>query len=287
LFAPEAETARELAGHAQLSPAESERVEDIAKGFVSDVRAHRSAQGGIDAFMHEYSLSSEEGVVLMCLAEALLRIPDADTADRLIADKLGGKDWEKHIGRSESLFVNASAWGLMLTGRFVELGQKTKEDVRSYVARLMKRSGEPVIRQAMRQAMRIMGKQFVLGRTIDEALRIAAPLEAGGYQFSYDMLGEAALTMEDADRYLASYENSLLEVARAAGSNGADVFERPSVSVKLSALHPRYEERAKAGVMSELRARILSLAQKAKAARLGLTIDAEEVNRLELSLELL
>jgi RHH-type proline utilization regulon transcriptional repressor/proline dehydrogenase/delta 1-pyrroline-5-carboxylate dehydrogenase len=287
LFAEEAKTATGLASLARLSPAESERVEDIAKGLVSDVRAHRSAQGGIDAFMHEYSLSSEEGVVLMCLAEALLRIPDAETADRLIADKLGGKDWEKHIGRSESLFVNASAWGLMLTGRFVELGQKTKEDVRSYIAKLMKRSGEPVIRQAMRQAMRIMGKQFVLGRTIDEALRIAAPFEAEGYRFSYDMLGEAALTMEDADRYLASYENSLAEVARAARSNGADVFERPSVSVKLSALHPRYEERAKARVMSELRARILGLAQKAKAECLGLTIDAEEVNRLELSLELL
>ena len=286
LFAPEAETARELAGHAQLSPAESERVEDIAKGFVADVRAHRSAQGGIDAFMHEYSLSSEEGVVLMCLAEALLRIPDSETADRLIADKLGGKDWEKHIGRSESMFVNASAWGLMLTGRFVELGQKTKEDVRGYIAKLMKRSGEPVIRQAMRQAMRIMGKQFVLGRTIEEALKIAAPLEAEGYRFSYDMLGEAALTMEDADRYLASYENSLAEVARAA-RNGADIFERPSVSVKLSALHPRCDERAKSRIMVELRARIFKLAQKAKAANLGLTIDAEEVNRLELSLELL
>ncbi|MGH6874302.1 MAG: bifunctional proline dehydrogenase/L-glutamate gamma-semialdehyde dehydrogenase, partial [Aestuariivirgaceae bacterium] len=152
LFAGETETATELAHRVLLSPAESERVEEIAKGLVSNVRANRSAQGGIDAFMHEYALSSEEGVVLMCLAEALLRIPDAETADRLIADKLGGKDWEKHIGRSESLFVNASAWGLMLTGRFIELGQQTKEDIRSYVATLMKRSGEPVIRQAMRQA---------------------------------------------------------------------------------------------------------------------------------------
>ncbi|MGH6875514.1 MAG: proline dehydrogenase family protein, partial [Aestuariivirgaceae bacterium] len=151
----------------------------------------------------------------------------------------------------------------------------------------MKRSGEPVIRQAMRQAMRIMGKQFVLGRTIEEALRIAAPLEAEGYRFSYDMLGEAALTMEDGDRYLASYENSLAEVARVAGGRGADVFERPSLSVKLSALHPRYEEKTRSRVMDELRARVFGLAQGAKAANLGLTIDAEEVNRLELSLELL
>lgn len=289
LFADETETVTELASRARLPESEAQRVKTIARGLVQDVRANRSAQGGIDAFMHEYSLSSEEGVVLMCLAEALLRIPDAETADKLIADKLGGRDWEKHIGRSESLFVNASAWGLMLTGRFVELGQQTKTDVAEYLARLMKRSGEPVVRQAMRQAMRIMGKQFVLGRTIAEALKVARPLEEQGYRFSYDMLGEAAMTMPDADHYLRAYENALGEVARTAGSQGGanGIYGRPSISVKLSALHPRYEEKARQRVLSELKERVLKLARQAKAANLGLTIDAEEANRLELSLELL
>ncbi len=147
----------------------------------------------------------KKGIVLMCLAEALLRIPDDETADRLIADKLAGRDWERHTGKSESLFVNASAWGLMLTGRFVELGRDTKTDISGYIAGLVKRSGEPVIRQAMRQAMRIMGKQFVLGRTISEALARARPQEEQGYRFSYDMLGEAAMTRADAERYGAAY----------------------------------------------------------------------------------
>ena len=289
LFADESSLIGSLAQRAQFPFEDAQRVKEIARRLVQDVRRHRSSQGGIDAFMHEYSLSSEEGVVLMCLAEALLRIPDAETADKLIADKLGGKDWQKHVGHSESLFVNASAWGLMLTGRFVELGGQAKEDITGYLAKLMKRSGEPVIRQAMRQAMRIMGRQFVLGRTIAEALKIARPLEEEGYRFSYDMLGEAAMTMADADRYLAAYETSLREVARSANgkavSNG--VFARPSISVKLSALHPRYEEKARQRVLSELKSRVLRLAQQAKTSNLGLTIDAEESYRLELSLELL
>ena len=226
----------------------------IARALVSDVRANRSAQGGIDAFMQEYALSSEEGIVLMCLAEALLRIPDDETADRLIADKLADRDWERHMGQSESVFVNASAWGLMLTGRFVELGRDTKTDITSYIARLVKRSGEPVIRQAMRQAMRIMGKQFVLGRTIGEALAAAKPLEEQGYRFSYDMLGEAAMTRADADRYFKAYAQALTEVARAAGrtTSADDVFSRVSLSLKLSALHPRYEEKARSRALAEL-----------------------------------
>ena len=256
--------------------------------WLADVRAHRTSQGGIDAFMQEYSLSSEEGVVLMCLAEALLRIPDAETADKLIADKLGGKDWDKHVGQSESLFVNASAWGLMLTGRFIELGDQARTDIRGFLGRLMSRSGEPLIRQAMRQAMRIMGKQFVLGRTIDEALKIARPLEQQGYRFSYDMLGEAAMTMADADRYLESYTHALREIAQSAGPAGPNdaVFARPSISVKLSALHPRYDEKAKGRMAGELLPRLRTLAEIARASNLGLTLDAEEVVRLELSLEL-
>jgi RHH-type proline utilization regulon transcriptional repressor/proline dehydrogenase/delta 1-pyrroline-5-carboxylate dehydrogenase len=284
LFSDETATVRALAAEAALSPEEQRRVAELARQLVAAVRAGRTRQGGIDAFMQEYSLSSEEGVVLMCLAEALLRIPDADTADRLIADKVGGKDWERHLGQSDSLFVNASAWGLMLTGRFVDLGKLTRSDVGGYLKKLVTRSGEPIIRNAMKQAMRIMGKQFVLGRTIDEALSIAAPLETEGYRFSYDMLGEAAFTMEDAERYLASYRNALKTLG--AKARGNDVFARASISVKLSALHPRYEEKQEARVMAELLPRVLDLAAEAKALNVGLTIDAEEVNRLDLSLEL-
>ena len=284
LFADETATVRALAAEAALSADDQKRVAELARQLVAAVRAGRTKQGGIDAFMQEYSLSSEEGVVLMCLAEALLRIPDADTADKLIADKVGGKDWESHLGQSDSLFVNASAWGLMLTGRFVDLGKMARGDVGSYLKKLVTRSGEPIIRNAMKQAMRIMGKQFVLGRTIDEAMAIAAPLEAEGYRFSYDMLGEAAFTMEDAGRYLASYRNALKTLG--ARTKGADIFARASISVKLSALHPRYEERQEARVMAELLPRVADLAVEAKALNVGLTIDAEEVNRLDLSLEL-
>ncbi|HLF21452.1 MAG TPA: bifunctional proline dehydrogenase/L-glutamate gamma-semialdehyde dehydrogenase PutA, partial [Aestuariivirga sp.] len=267
----------------QLDADGQRRVAELARQLVAAVRAGRRQQGGIDAFMQEYSLSSEEGVVLMCLAEALLRIPDAATADKLIADKIGGKDWEGHLGQSESLFVNASAWGLMLTGKFVELGRGARADVGGYLKRLVSRSGEPVIRNAMKQAMRIMGKQFVLGRTIDEALTVAAPLEAQGYRFSYDMLGEAAFTMEDAERYFVSYRAALQVLG--AKTRGADVFTRASISVKLSALHPRYEEKQEARVMAELLPKAAELAALAKALNVGLTIDAEEVNRLDLSLE--
>ena len=284
LFADENATVRALAAEAALSADDQRRVAELARQLVAAVRAGRTRQGGIDAFMQEYSLSSEEGVVLMCLAEALLRIPDADTADRLIADKVGGKDWERHLGQSESLFVNASAWGLMLTGRFVDLGKLARGDVGGYLKKLVTRSGEPIIRNAMKQAMRIMGKQFVLGRTIDEALSVAAPLENEGYRFSYDMLGEAAFTMEDANRYLASYRNALKTIG--ARARGSDVFARASISVKLSALHPRYEEKQEARVMAELLPRVADLALEARALNVGLTIDAEEVNRLDLSLEL-
>ncbi|WP_373504945.1 bifunctional proline dehydrogenase/L-glutamate gamma-semialdehyde dehydrogenase PutA [Aestuariivirga sp.] len=285
LFADETATVRNLAAEAAFFPDEERRVAELARQLVAAVRAGRRQQGGIDAFMQEYSLSSEEGVVLMCLAEALLRIPDAETADKLIADKVGGKDWERHLGQSESLFVNASAWGLMLTGRFVDLGRIARSDVGAYLKKLVTRSGEPIVRNAMKQAMRIMGKQFVLGRTIDEALSVAAPQEAEGYRFSYDMLGEAAFTMEDAHRYFASYQNALKTLG--ARTKGSDIFARASISVKLSALHPRYEEKQEARVMAELLPRVAELAMQAKALNVGFTIDAEEVNRLDLSLELL
>jgi RHH-type proline utilization regulon transcriptional repressor/proline dehydrogenase/delta 1-pyrroline-5-carboxylate dehydrogenase len=284
LFADETELVKSLADEARLPEAGKRQVADLARRLVAAVRAGRRQQGGVDAFMQEYSLSSEEGVVLMCLAEALLRIPDAETADRLIADKIGGRDWESHLGQSESIFVNASAWGLMLTGRFMDLGRDARADIGGFLKRLVTRSGEPMIRNAMKHAMRIMGKQFVLGRTIEEALSIARPLERDGYRFSYDMLGEAAFTRADADRYYAAYRKAVAAVGR--DPSGHDVFSRPSISVKLSALHPRYEEKQEARVMAELLPRITELAQQARRLGIGLTIDAEEVNRLDLSLEL-
>jgi RHH-type proline utilization regulon transcriptional repressor/proline dehydrogenase/delta 1-pyrroline-5-carboxylate dehydrogenase len=284
LFADETTLVQSLADEARLTREQSAEVTRVARALVAGVRANRGAQGSIDSFMQQFSLSSEEGVVLMCLAESLLRIPDADTADKLIADKIGEKDWEAHLGQSQSLFVNASAWGLMLTGRLVELGKAPSATGMSSLKKLVSRSGEPFIRAAMKQAMRIMGKQFVLGRTIKEALDTASPLAKEGWRFSFDMLGESAMTAADADRYQAAYVKAVEAVGKSA--NGADVFAAPSVSVKLSALHPRYEEKTKAKCLPLLKQRIIQLAQLAKSRNIGLTIDAEEVARLDISLEL-
>ena len=283
----ETELVHRLIEHARLSEGERASVETLARRLVHAVRAGRRQSGGVDEFMNEYSLSSEEGVVLMCLAEALLRIPDAETQDKLIADKIAGRDWEDHLGRSDSLFVNASTWGLMLTGRVVELGGTPKKDVFGYFKNVISRTGEPIIRQAMRHAMRIMGKQFVLGRTIEEAMEVGEPQTAIGYRFSFDMLGEAAMTMVDADRYFEAYKDALKKVAKVAGPMKPEetIYERPSISVKLSALHPRYEERQADRVRTELLPRTLELAELARDAELGLTIDAEEADRLDISLE--
>ena len=285
LFADETDVVRELAASARLDGEDAKKTQELATSLVQQVRKGRKQKGGVDEFMQEYSLSSEEGVVLMCLAEALLRIPDDHTADKLIADKIGGRDWEKHLGASDSLFVNASTWGLMLTGRFVELGGEAVKNPSGYFSRIVKRSGEPVVRQAMRHAMKIMGKQFVLGRTIGEALDVSKPLKSEGYRFSYDMLGEAARTMKDAERYLQSYSDAIKAIAK---SDPMDrpIHELPSISVKLSALHPRYEARKEARVMDELYPRILALCVQAKEGGMALTIDAEEVDRLELSFKL-
>lgn len=284
LFADETSLVQSLAAEARLPSDQAADVTRIARALVAGVRANRSAQGSIDSFMQQFSLSSEEGVVLMCLAESLLRIPDAETADKLIADKIGEKDWEAHLGQSQSLFVNASAWGLMLTGRLVELGKSPSTTGLSSLKKLVSRSGEPFIRAAMKQAMRIMGKQFVLGRTIKEALDTASPLAKDGWRFSFDMLGESAMTAGDAERYQAAYVKAVEAVGKSA--KGADIFAAPSVSVKLSALHPRYEEKTKAQCLPVLKQRIIDLALLAKASNIGLTIDAEEVARLDISLDL-
>jgi RHH-type proline utilization regulon transcriptional repressor/proline dehydrogenase/delta 1-pyrroline-5-carboxylate dehydrogenase len=282
----ESQLINRLLAIAEMTPATAEGVVARAADWVARVRKLRDEQSPLDAFMQQYDLSSEEGVLLMCLAEALLRIPDDDTAEKLIADKLANANWEAHLGESDSLFVNASTWGLMLTGRIVKLAPETTGNFRSAINRMIGKSTEPVIRLAIRQAMRMMGSQFVMGRTIQEALRNAASRAQRGYLHSYDMLGEAALTAADAERYLIAYRQAIAAIGASAQVNrDASVFLRPSISVKLSALHPRYEFAQRARVLAELPPRLLHLAQLAKNHNIGLTVDAEEADRLELSLD--
>ncbi|HEU4991543.1 MAG TPA: bifunctional proline dehydrogenase/L-glutamate gamma-semialdehyde dehydrogenase PutA, partial [Luteimonas sp.] len=268
-------------------------VQATAADLVRRVRARAADQGAIEAFMRQYDLGSEEGVLLMCVAEALLRIPDPGTADRLIRDKLGDADWKRHLGQSDSVLVNASTWGLMLTGHLVDLADDTKRDVHGAFKRLVGRVGEPVIRLAVRQAMRIMGHQFVMGRTIAEALGRSRKGDNAAYRYSFDMLGEAALTAADAQRYLAAYRMAIDAIGASGpggasgGWTGTSVFAAPSISVKLSALHPRYEHAKRERVLAELAPRVLELARLAKHWGIGFTIDAEEADRLELSLDVI
>ena len=287
----EATHVRALLDRARLPAADTAAVQATAADLVRRVRERARHQGAIEAFMQQYDLGSEEGVLLMCVAEALLRIPDEDTADRLIRDKLGEADWKKHMGQSDSLLVNASTWGLMLTGRLVDLADETRRDAHSAFKRLIGRVGEPVIRLATRQAMKIMGHQFVMGRTIDEALARSRKGANASYRYSFDMLGEAALTDADAARYLKAYRLAIDAIGqhrdRPRGDGPDAVFAAPSISVKLSALHPRYEHANRANVLAELVPALLSLAQQAKGHGIGLTIDAEEADRLELSLDVI
>ncbi|HEY7690098.1 MAG TPA: proline dehydrogenase family protein, partial [Dongiaceae bacterium] len=259
----------ELLRAADLPADMLDRIAARARELVQKVREQRVGQGGIDAFMHEYQLSSREGVVLMCLAEALLRIPDAETADELIKDKLSDADWEKHLGTSESVLVNASTWALMLTGRIMRFDTAETRDLGGMLKRLVVRSGEPVIRQAVTQAMRILGRQFVMGRDIAEALDRAEAMEKRGYRYSYDMLGEAARTMRDAERYDRAYHDAIGAIGEAAAGRGP--YAGPGISVKLSALHPRYEFAQADRVMRELVPRVVKLAQAAKAADISFT----------------
>ena len=280
LMRPEEETLRPLLKQAAMTANEQVRTQAIATQIVSHIRAHRRPAGGIDAFLLEYDLSSEEGLVLMCLAEALLRIPDHETADRLIRDKIAPADWERHLGKSQSWFVNASTLGLMLTGRIERLGCDPVNDLPGFMKQLVARIGEPMIRQALIHAMRIMGTQFVLGRTIEEAIKTAREAVIRGYRHSFDMLGEGARTAADAARYFAAYANAI----EAVGAPESGLLA-PGVSVKLSALHPRFEFAQRERVMAELVPHLLDLAALADERGLLLTVDAEEVARLGLSLE--
>ena len=274
-----------LIDYATLDTQKNIAIASQATRFVEKVRLERKNSAGIDSFMTEYSLSGDEGIALMCLAEALLRVPDNQTIDRLIKDKIAGPDWGSHRGQSSSFFVNATTWALMLTGKILA-PEKAESIASKAMMKLLNRSSEAMVRKAVNQAMRIMSKQFVMGRTITEALSRSKKKEAVGYRFSYDMLGEAALTAEDAERYFVAYQNAIDAIGNDAKS-GAHMRTKPGISIKLSALHPRYEEAYQPRVLAELGPKLLLLAQRAKLYNIGLTVDAEESDRLDLSLDLI
>lgn len=275
----------ELCDKADLEPKQLAAIKTSATKLVESVRSERKKSTGIDSFLTEYALSSEEGIALMCLAEALLRVPDSATIDNLIRDKLAGGDWKSHRGQSDSFFVNATTWALMLTGKVLNPEQAESTLVKSLM-KVVNRSSEAVVRTAVDKAMRIMSKQFVMGRTIKEALNRAKKKEAQGYRYSYDMLGEAALTSVDAERYFEAYKDAIETIGKEADKN-SDVYRRPGISIKLSALHPRYNESQYERVMVELPPKLLALARLAKEYGIGLTIDAEESERLDLSLDVM
>lgn len=267
---------------ANLTPAMRMQTVERAAGIVNAIRAEKSP-GLMEVFLAEYGLSTTEGVALMCLAEALLRVPDAETMDDLIEDKLSTQSWNSHIGHSDSSLVNASTWALMLTGKV--LNTKQEDGVTNSMGRLVKRMGEPVIRRAVKAAMKEMGNQFVLGQTIQEAVKRGDKRQAQGYTHSYDMLGEAALTDRDAQGFVKSYADAISYIATQCDSD--DARQNPGISIKLSALHPRYELAQKQQVMDILVKRTLELTLQARAANMGLNIDAEEADRLDLSLDII
>jgi RHH-type proline utilization regulon transcriptional repressor/proline dehydrogenase/delta 1-pyrroline-5-carboxylate dehydrogenase len=267
---------------AALASEQEGRASALACRLVTALRGKRRG-GGVEALVQEFSLSSQEGVALMCLAEALLRIPDTATRDALIRDKIGGGNWRAHLGQSPSLFVNAATWGLVVTGRLAATGSEA--GLGAALSRLISRAGEPVVRRGVDVAMRMMGEQFVTGQTIEEALARSRAMEAKGFRYSYDMLGEAATTAADAARYLRDYENAIHAIGQASAGRG--VQDGPGISIKLSALHPRYVRAQRDRVMAELLPRLAGLAGLARRYDIGLNIDAEEADRLELSLDLL
>ncbi|AAO58445.1 trifunctional transcriptional regulator/proline dehydrogenase/L-glutamate gamma-semialdehyde dehydrogenase [Pseudomonas syringae group genomosp. 3] len=283
---PEQEVVPMLLEQARLTAPVAEATNKLAASIAEKLRNQKSAGGRagiVQGLLQEFSLSSQEGVALMCLAEALLRIPDKGTRDALIRDKISNGNWQPHLGNSPSLFVNAATWGLLLTGKLV--ATHNEAGLTSSLSRIIGKRGEPMIRKGVDMAMRLMGEQFVTGETIGEALANASRFEAKGFRYSYDMLGEAALTEHDAQKYLASYEQAIHSIGKA--SHGRGIYEGPGISIKLSALHPRYSRAQYERVMDELYPRLLSLTLLAKQYDIGLNIDAEEADRLELSLDLL
>jgi RHH-type proline utilization regulon transcriptional repressor/proline dehydrogenase/delta 1-pyrroline-5-carboxylate dehydrogenase len=279
---PEPECLPPLLEQAAMQPAPAEAARSLARRLVEALRRGKKT-GGVEGLIHEYDLSSAEGVALMCLAEALLRIPDAATRDALIRDKIGGGDWQAHLGSSPSLFVNAATWGLVIAGRLTMMPSETT--LTAALTRLLAKGGEPLIRRGVDMAMRLMGEQFVTGQNIAEALLRSRKMEAKGFRYSYDMLGEAAMTAADAQRYLADYEAAIHAIGQAANRRG--VLEGPGISIKLSALHPRYCRAQRARVMEELLPCVMQLVRLAHRYDIGLNIDAEEADRLDISLDLL
>lgn len=282
-LADEAGIVERLLPLARTQPALKEKIEDTARSLAESVRARQRNSSGLHAFLNHYDLSSHEGVVLMCLAEALLRIPDAGTMDALIADKLNSADWERHLGKDSSLFVNASTWGLMLTGKLLYHGQEDTPALPDLLRKLLSRLEQPVLRAALKAAMNIMAGEFVLGRNIDEAIRRSRTTALRRYRFSYDMLGEAALTGNTADRYEQAYAHAIETLGKAAGTEASSP-DKPGISVKLSSLCPRFEPNQSGRAIRELTARMLRLCAAARAAGIALTIDAEETERLEMTI---
>lgn len=279
----EIEAVQDMLQRAQMTDEERNAASELARRLVTQVRSSRTKASGVDALMHEFSLSSEEGVALMCLAEALLRIPDNATRDRLIADKISEGNWKSHLNNSPSLFVNAAAWGLLITGKLTT--NTSEKNMGSVLSRMISKGGAPLIRQGVNYAMRLLGKQFVTGQTIEEALQNGKEREKMGYRFSFDMLGEAAYTEEDANRYYNDYVQAIHAIGKDAAGQG--VYEGNGISVKLSAIHPRYSRAQHERVMSELLPRLKELFLLGKKYDIGINIDAEEANRLELSLDLM
>ena len=283
---PETDLLPDLLDLARISPAMQDKTQRLAGELASRLRLRKPATGRaglVQGLLQEYALSSQEGVALMCLAEALLRIPDAETRNALIRDKISQGEWNSHLGRSPSLFVNAATWGLLLTGKLVST--HSEAGLNSRLGKLVRQGGEPLIRKGVDLAMKMMGEQFVSGETIALALQQARKLEAQGFSYSYDMLGEAALTAEDAAGYLAAYEAGIHAIGAAAQGRG--LYDSAGISIKLSALHPRYSRAQYQRVMSELYPVLLKLALLARHYGIGLNIDAEESDRLDLSLDLL
>jgi RHH-type transcriptional regulator, proline utilization regulon repressor / proline dehydrogenase / delta 1-pyrroline-5-carboxylate dehydrogenase len=276
---PDEEIARRFLSDASRDPAGEQRIDARATRLIQAIRAGSGALGGIEDFLREYSLSTREGLALMVLAEALLRVPDAATADKLIEDKLAAADWSHHEVKSSALLVSASAWALGITARIVAPGE-TPENI---LEELTRRLGRPAVRAATRQAMRLIGSHFVMGQTIEEALARARGHRE--FRYSFDMLGEGARTADDAARYFESYAAAIDAIGTAAGNDPLPA--RPGISVKLSALHPRYEPVSRERVLAELSPRLLDLARQAKSYDLNFTVDAEEADRLELSLEVI
>ncbi|HXV30976.1 MAG TPA: bifunctional proline dehydrogenase/L-glutamate gamma-semialdehyde dehydrogenase PutA, partial [Sinorhizobium sp.] len=279
---PETECLPPLVEAATLPQGVRNAAAGTARKLIEALRAKHKGSG-VEGLVQEYSLSSQEGVALMCLAEALLRIPDTATRDALIRDKISDGDWKSHLGGGRSLFVNAATWGLVVTGKLTST--VNDRSLSAALTRLIARCGEPVIRRGVDMAMRMMGEQFVTGETIDEALRRSRELEQKGFRYSYDMLGEAATTAADAERYHKDYEAAIHAIGKASAGRG--IYEGPGISIKLSALHPRYSRAQAARVMGELLPKVKALALLAKQYDIGLNIDAEEADRLELSLDLL